>query len=137
MFFNVPVDPATSQAAGNYSVNGIVAVNAVRNAPDSSQVTITVRSIPPGDRTLTANGVGDLAGHYTSNATFVFHFVDVSIPAGYYDGATGLHGSALLIALHNIIRSHTALSYSFTATAFHNTDKRPDGNVWDISPVGR
>jgi hypothetical protein len=132
VFFNVPVDPATSQAAGNYSVNGIVAVNAVRNAPDSSQVTITVRSIPAGDRTLTVNGVGDLAGHYTSNATFVFHFVDVSIPAGYYDAAAGLNGSALLIALHNIIKAHTALSYSFTATAFHNTDKRPDGNVWDV-----
>ena len=132
VFFNVPVDPVTSQVPGNYSVNGIVAVNAVRNAPDSSQVTIMVRSIPAGDRTLTVNGVGDLAGHYTSNATFVFHFVDVSIPAGYYDAVTGLHGSALLIALHNIIKAHTALSYSFTATAFRNTDKRPNGNVWDV-----
>ena len=132
VFFNTPVDPATSQTPGNYSVNGIVAVNAIRDPVDSSQVTITVRSIPAGDRTLTANGVGDLAAHYTNNATFGFHFVDVSIPAGYYDAATGLHGSALLIALHNIIKGHTQLTYSFTATAFHNTDKRPDGNVWDV-----
>jgi len=67
-----------------------------------------VRSIPAGDRTLTVNGVGDLAAtHFTSNATFTFHFVDVSIPAGYYDAATGLRGSALLIALHNIIKGHT------------------------------
>ncbi len=132
VFFNVWVDPATSQVPGNYSVNGIVAVNAVRNSVDSSQVTITVRAIPAGDRTLTVNGVGDLAGHYTNNATFVFHFVDVSIPAGYYDAVTGLHGSALLIALHNIIKGHTSISYSATATAFRNTDKRPNGNVWDV-----
>jgi endonuclease I len=132
VFFSVPVDSATSQTPGNYSVNGIVAVDAVREPGATKQVMITVRSIPPGDRTLTANGVGDLAAHYTNNATFVFHFVDVSVPAGYYDGAIGLRGSALLIALHHIIKGHTALSYSFTATAFHHTDKRPDGKVWDV-----
>ena len=31
VFFDEPVDPATSQIPGNYSVNGIVAVNAVRD----------------------------------------------------------------------------------------------------------
>ena len=132
VFFNTPLDPVTSQTPSDYSINGLVAVNAVRDAGSPSQVTITVRAIPAGDRTLTVNGVGDLAAHYTNNATFGFHFVDVSIPAGYYSAATGLRGSALLIALHNIIKGHTSLTYSFTATAFHNTDKRPDGNVWDV-----
>jgi hypothetical protein len=132
VFFNVPVDPLSSQVAANYSVNAITAVSAVRDPADSALVTVIVHGIPAGDRTLTANGVGDLAAHYTNNATFGFHFVDVSIPAGYYDPAVGLHGSALLIALHNIIKGHTALTYSFTATAFHDTDKRPDGNVWDV-----
>lgn len=133
VFFNMSVDAATSQTPGHYSVNGIVAVNAVRDPVTLAQVTITVRGIPAGDRTLTADGVGDLAAaHFTNNATFVFHFVDVSIPAGYYDGALGLHGSALLIALHNIIKGHTALSYSATAAAFQRTDKRPNGNVWDV-----
>jgi endonuclease I/flagellar hook capping protein FlgD len=132
VFFNVPVDSLTSETPGDYSVDGIVAVNAVRDAAVQSRVTITVRSIPAGDRTLTVNGVGDQAAHYTNNATFGFHFVDVSIPTGYYDAATSLRGSALLIALHNIIKAHTALTYSFTATAFRNTDKRPDGNVWDV-----
>jgi len=133
VFFNEAVDPGTSQVPGNYSVNGIVAVDAVRDPSAPSQVTITVRGVPAGDRSLTANGVGDVAAtHFTSNATFGFHFVDVSVPAGYYDGVTGLHGYALLVALHNIIKGHTSLSYSFTATAFHNTDKRPDGNVWDV-----
>ena len=132
VFFNETVDPVTSQVPGAYSVNGIVAVNAVRDGVDPSQVWITVRSIPAGDRLLTVNGVGDLAGHYTNNATFGFHFVNVSIPAGYYAAATGLHGSALLIALHNIIKGHTSISYSSTATAFQRTDKRPNGNVWDV-----
>jgi hypothetical protein len=122
----------SSQVAGNYSVDGIAAVDAVRDPVDSAEVTVKVFAIPPGDRTLTANGVGDLAAHFTNNATFGFHFVDVSIPAGYYDPAIGLRGSALLIALHDIIKGHTSLTYSFTATAFHNTDKRPDGNVWDV-----
>ena len=133
VFFNVAVDPVTSQIATNYSVNGIVAVNAVRDPATLSNVTITVRGIPAGDRTLTVNGVGDLTGsHFTANATFGFHFVDVSIPAGYYNGTSGLTGYALVVALHNIIKAHTALSYTFTATAFHNTDKRPNGNVWDV-----
>ena len=133
VFFSVPVDSATSETAANYSVEGLSTVSASRDPVTRSQVTITVRSIPAGDRTLTVNGVGDLsASHFTSNATFAFHFVDVSIPAGYYDSVAGLHGSALLIALHNIIKGHTALSYSFTATAFEHTDKRPDGNVWDV-----
>jgi hypothetical protein len=132
VFFTVPVDPVTSQDPIHYSVNGLPAVNAVRDPVNTSQVMITVRSIPAGDRTLTVNGVGDLASHYTNNATFGFHFVDVSVPSGYYDAVAGLKGSALLIGLHNIIKGHTVVSYSATATSFHNTDKRPDGNVWDV-----
>ncbi len=132
VFFNVTVDSASAETPANYSVNGLAAVAAVRDPAAPSRVTITVRGIPAGDRTLTVNGVADLAAHVADNATFGFHFVDVSIPAGYYASAAGLHGSALLIALHNIIKGHTALSYTFTATAFHNTDKRPDGNVWDV-----
>ena len=132
VFFSVPVDPATSQTPANYSVNGNVAVNAVRDPVLTEQVTITVRAIPQGDRTLTVNGVGDLASHFTNNATFGFHYVDVSIPAGYYDAAAGLLGPALRTALHNIIKGHTSISYSSTAAAFQRTDKRPDGNVWDV-----
>ncbi len=132
VFFSVAVDPSTSQLPGNYSVDGLTTVNAVRDSVTMSEVTITVRSIPAGDRTLTVNGVGDLMAHFTDHATFVFHYVDVSIPAGYYDSAIGLRGSALRVALHNIIKAHTSLTYSFTATAFQNTDKRPDGKVWDV-----
>lgn len=133
VWFNEPVDSASAQTPAHYDVNGIVAVAAVRDPGSTARATITVRAIPAGDRTLTVNGVGDLAqAHFTSNATFGFHFVDVSIPAGYYAGVAGLRGSALLIALHNIIKGHTALTYTATATAFQHTDKRPDGNVWDV-----
>lgn len=132
VLFSVVVDPTTSQLPANYSVDGLLAVNAIRDPAVLSQVTVTVRSIPAGDRTLTVNGVGDLAAHFTSNASFVFHYVDVSVPAGYYDLATGLSGSALRVALHSIIKAHTSLSYSSTANAFQRTDKRPDGKVWDV-----
>ena len=132
VFFDEPVDPTTSGTPGNYSVNGIVAVNAVRDPSEFSQVMITVRNIPAGDRTLTVNGVGDLESNLTSNETFGFHFVDVSIPAGYYNGTAGLKGYALVVALHNIIKNHTVISYSATATAFQRTDKRPNGHVWDV-----
>jgi hypothetical protein len=133
VFFNEAVDAVSSQVPGNYSVSGLAAVNAVQDAVSASQVWITVRAVPAGDRTLTVNGVGDAAAaHFTSNATFGFHFVDVSIPAGYYDSALGLKGYALLAVLHAIIKGHTVVGYSATATAFQHTDKRPDGNVWDV-----
>ncbi len=132
VFFNTAVDPVTSQIPTNYSVNGIVATNAVRDGSLLSMVTITVPGIPAGDRTLTVNGVGDLAAHFNSNATYGFHWVDVSIPAGYYDSVTGLKGYALLAALHSIIKAHTVISYSNTANCFPRTDRRPDGNVWDV-----
>ena len=51
-----------------------------------------------------------------TNGTFSFHYVDVTVPAGYYDAAAGLNGSALRVALHNIIKAHTSLTYTFTAT---------------------
>ncbi len=136
VFFNIAVDPVTSQLAGNYALDGgLGAFSAVRDGTNPNQVWIGFHTgqVPAGDRTLTVNGVGDLTAQYfTNNATFGFHFVDVSIPAGYYDAANGLRGSALLIALHDIIKGHTSLSYSSTATAFQHTDKRPDGNVWDV-----
>jgi len=45
------------------------------------------------------------------------------IPAGYYDPATNLSGSALKSALHNIIDNHTELSYSSVTEALKVTDQ--------------
>ncbi len=53
-------------------------------------------------------------------------------PAGYYDSANGLTGTALQQALHNIIDNHTSLTYTDLWTAFKTTDKKSDGSVWDM-----
>ncbi|MBW6491383.1 MAG: endonuclease [Lentimicrobium sp.] len=53
-------------------------------------------------------------------------------PAGYYNTATGLSGTALQIALHNIIDDHNVISYNGLWTAFQSTDRLPDGKVWDM-----
>ncbi len=54
------------------------------------------------------------------------------IPPGYYSPAIGLTGTPLQLALHNIIKNHTAKSYDYLWTAFQATDKKPNGTVWDI-----
>jgi endonuclease I len=55
------------------------------------------------------------------------------IPPGYYNNATGLTGSALQVTLHNIIKNHTAVSYTPGVwNAFYTTDDKPDGTVWDM-----
>jgi endonuclease I len=54
-------------------------------------------------------------------------------PAGYYDSANGLTGTALQQALHNIIDNHTYVSYTPGLwNAFKKTDVKPNGSVWDI-----
>ncbi|MEI8278122.1 MAG: endonuclease [Bacteroidota bacterium] len=55
------------------------------------------------------------------------------IPPGYYNSANGLNGEPLRIALYNIIKGHTVLSYTPGLwNAYYSTDKRTDGKVWDI-----
>ncbi len=53
-------------------------------------------------------------------------------PAGYYDPAAGLTGTALQQALHDIIDDHTAATYTDLWTHFQATDKKSDGTVWDM-----
>jgi len=60
------------------------------------------------------------------------HWLSGQIPTGYYNTATGLTGAPLKSALYNIIKGHTALSYTALWTAFQNTNKKPDGKVWDM-----
>ena len=60
-------------------------------------------------------------------------FAHAQVPQGYYTAAEGKNGHALRVAMHNIIKSHTSLSYNDLWQAFYTTDKRPDnGKVWDI-----
>ena len=53
-------------------------------------------------------------------------------PQGYYNGTEGLTGNALKTALHNIIKTDNHTSYSGLWSAYQQTDKKPNGKVWDI-----
>ena len=53
-------------------------------------------------------------------------------PSNYYNSANGLTGNALKVALHNIIKGHTSISYSATMDAFWSTDNKGNGVVWDM-----
>lgn len=54
-------------------------------------------------------------------------------PQNYYAAAEHQSGYALRKAMHDIIKTHTSLSYSNLWNAFQSTDRRPDnGKVWDM-----
>ena len=53
-------------------------------------------------------------------------------PANYYNSANGLTGNPLKVALHDIIKGHTSISYSQLWTAFWTTDNKGNGVVWDM-----
>ncbi len=53
-------------------------------------------------------------------------------PAGYYNSANGLSGTALQSALHDIIDNHTVKTYEYLWTAFGSTDLKGNGEVWDM-----
>ena len=60
-------------------------------------------------------------------------FIHAQIPQGYYSAAENKSGQELRTAMHNIIKSHTSLSYNELWQAFYTTDVRPDnGKVWDM-----
>jgi endonuclease I len=53
-------------------------------------------------------------------------------PAGYYSTATGLSGTPLRSALHDIIDNHSVKSYSSLLGYYQTTDKKANGKVWDM-----
>ena len=62
----------------------------------------------------------------------IIFFTQAQIPQGYYDAASGLNGLALKVALHNIIKNHTVISYSNLDNEFPSTDNKGGNIVWDI-----
>ncbi len=55
------------------------------------------------------------------------------IPPGYYNNAAGKTGEALQVALYDIIKGHTVISYTPGVwNAFYSTDKKANGKVWDM-----
>lgn len=63
---------------------------------------------------------------------FQFLYSNSQIPNGYYNSAQGLTGVPLKQALHNIIKNHYSVSYSALWSYFQQTDKKPNGKVWDM-----
>ena len=53
-------------------------------------------------------------------------------PANYYNSANGLTGNQLKVALHNIIKGHTSITYKEIWNAFWSTDNKGNGVVWDM-----
>ena len=53
-------------------------------------------------------------------------------PSNYYNSANGLTGNPLKVALHNIIKGHTSISYGQIWNAFWSTDNKGNGVVWDM-----
>lgn len=53
-------------------------------------------------------------------------------PPGYYNSTSGLYGSSLKSALHQIIDNHNAVAYNTLHFYFKSTDARPDSTVWDM-----
>ena len=71
--------------------------------------------------------------YYLLYSLLLLQFTSISAqPAGYYDPAAGLTGTALQQALHDIIDNHTVVTYDDLWTHFQITDKRSDGKVWDM-----
>jgi endonuclease I len=130
--FSEEVDQTSAETIGNYTIDSLSVVDATLDEGHADQVLLTVSVMSEGEYTLTVNGVEDLYGNIMVDVTEIFEFVDVSVPAGYYDSAEGLGGEALRAALHDIIEDHTAYSYDYAWTAFYTTDDKPNGKVWDI-----
>ena len=67
--FDEELDPASAETAGDYSVSG-VSVTGARLVGNSGQwVLLNVSGTPADGFTVTADGVKDLAGNATDNAT--------------------------------------------------------------------
>jgi endonuclease I len=62
----------------------------------------------------------------------IFSFCFGQIPTGYYNSTTGLTGTSLKMALHNIIKGHTSITYAALWTSFDSTDTKLNGEIWDI-----
>ncbi|NLA24768.1 MAG: T9SS type A sorting domain-containing protein [Bacteroidales bacterium] len=54
------------------------------------------------------------------------------IPQAYYSSTEGLIGHELRAALHEIIKGHNVPSYNSLWTHFQTTDKKANGEVWDM-----
>ncbi len=130
--FSEPLEQASAETPAHYAVGALPATAAAFDPAHPAEVLVTVPGIPAGPVTIVATGVADLYANATAGATWTFNFVDTRIPAGYYDSALGLRGTALRAALHEIIKNHASQSYDYALIAFQTTDVKPNRKVWDV-----
>ncbi len=130
--FSEDVEETSAGTATNYTIDGLTVSSAARDASHHDQAVLIVSTMSPVEYTLVVDGVLDLHGNAMDNVSYSFDFVDISIPAGYYDSADGLLGESLQVALHSIIDNHTIRTYQYSWTAFRSTDDKPNGKVWDM-----
>ena len=130
--FSEPLDAVTAAVEANYGIAGVTILDAALDAGDATRVILTTEGLENGSYTLTVSGVEDLAGNAVVGDAAVFEVQSFPPPAGYYDTAIGLNGSALRLALHQIIDDHNAISYTNTLAVFQTSDDKPNGKVWDM-----
>ena len=73
-----------------------------------------------------------LRRHFTILFLLVSLIGVAQIPNGYYNQANDKTGDELKVALHDIIKGHTTVSYNNLWDAFWSTDNKGDGVVWDM-----
>ncbi len=86
-------------------------------------------------RTFAASNSPSFMRHLFNTLLASFLFITIAgaqVPPGYYDAATGLSGTALQAALHNIIKNHTVVDYGSLITWFQSTDVKTGNVVWDM-----
>ena len=66
---------------------------------------------------------------------FIFAFfiqIYAQIPSGYYNTINGKKGKELQIALNQIVKNHTSVTYQEVWIYYQYTDVKPTGKIWDI-----
>ncbi len=69
---------------------------------------------------------------YSIILSFSIFLANAQAPANYYNSAAGLSGTALRLALHNIIDGHSSQSYSSLYTHYNSTDILKGDTIWDM-----
>ncbi len=132
VIFSEEVEQASAEDASHYDVSGQVVGSAEKGGVHPEQVILVVSVMSAGLHTLVVDGVMDLYANAVDSVSYGFDYIDVNVPAGYYDDAEGLAGDDLRAALHAIIDGHTVLPYTYSWEAFYTTDDKPNGKVWDM-----
>ena len=65
-------------------------------------------------------------------ATFAVAAISATEPSGYYSSCEGKTGKALLQHLETVIGNHTVVSYKNLYTVYDDSDRHPDGTIWDM-----